>query len=428
MTHSDLWRGTEPDAREFSRRHIGPDAAETEAMLREIGAPDLDTLIAQTVPASILEDVASDLPPGLTETEVLERLRAIAGENQVLTSLIGQGYHGTILPPVIQRNILENPAWYTAYTPYQPEISQGRLEALLNFQTLVCDLTGLDVANASLLDEATAAGGAMALARRVSHAKVQGFFVDHDTHPQTLAVLRTRAEPLGWTLIVGDPSSDLDASAVFGALLSYPGSGGAVRDHRDAIGRLHQAGAIVAMAADPLALTLLTPPGALGADIAIGSMQRFGVPMGYGGPHAAYMRCATPASGRSPAGWSACRSTAMASPRFAWRCRPRAAYPAREGDLEHLHRPGAAGSDRRDVCGLSRACRAARDRAAHAPTDHDPRRRAARAGCVRPPHGVLRYADRGCRRGCGPRARTRARARHQSAPLSRRPADRHQPR
>ncbi len=289
MSNSTLWQDTAPDAAAFSRRHIGPDAGETAAMLDAIGAPDLASLIAQTVPASILEDVPADFATGLTETEVLARLRAIAGENQVLTSLIGQGYHGTILPPVIQRNILENPAWYTAYTPYQPEISQGRLEALLNFQTLVCDLTGLDVANASLLDEATAAAEAMALARRVSSSKARGFFIDSDTHPQTIAVLRTRAEPLGWELVVGDPATELDPKAVFGALLSYPGSSGALRDHRVAIDALHEAGAIVTMAADPLALTLLTPPGELGADIAIGSMQRYGVPMGYGGPHAAYM-------------------------------------------------------------------------------------------------------------------------------------------
>jgi glycine dehydrogenase len=288
-TGSDFWQGTTPDATAFAGRHIGPDAAETAAMLQAVGADDLDALIAQTVPASILEGLRADATPGLGETEVLARLRAIAAENRVLTSLIGQGYHGTIVPPVIQRNILENPAWYTAYTPYQPEIAQGRLEALLNFQTMVCELTGLDVANASLLDEATAAAEAMALAQRVARVKATGFFVDSDTHPQTIAVLRTRAEPLGWKLIVGDPATDLEPAELFGALLHYPGSSGVLRDHRGTITALHAAGAIVAMAADPLALTLLTPPGALGADIAIGSMQRFGVPMGYGGPHAAYL-------------------------------------------------------------------------------------------------------------------------------------------
>ena len=192
-------------------------------------------------------------------------------------------------PPVIQRNILENPAWYTAYTPYQPEISQGRLEALLNFQTMVCDLTALDVANASLLDEATAAAEAMALCQRAARSKATAFFVDHHAHPQTIDVVRTRAEPLGWTVIVGDPFADLDPASVFGALFQYPGSYGHVPDFAGPIAALHAAGALACVAADPLALTLLKPPGEMGADIAIGSTQRFGVPLGFGGPHAAYM-------------------------------------------------------------------------------------------------------------------------------------------
>jgi glycine dehydrogenase len=216
-------------------------------------------------------------------------MRELAAQNQIFTSLIGQGYSGTILPPVIQRNILENPAWYTAYTPYQPEISQGRLEALFNFQTMISDLTGLDVANASLLDEATAAAEAMALAERVSQVKTKSFFVDHEVHPQTLAVLRTRAEPLGWTLIVGDPLTGLAGADVFGGILQYPGTTGVVRDLRPAIAALRGKGALAIVAADPLALALLASPGELGADIALGSAQRFGVPMGYGGPHAAYM-------------------------------------------------------------------------------------------------------------------------------------------
>ena len=245
--------------------------------------------MAETLPSSIRQQAPLDLGSALSETEALAHMGELAAQNQVFTSLIGQGYSGTILPAVIQRNILENPAWYTAYTPYQPEISQGRLEALFNFQTMICDLTGLDVANASLLDEATAAAEAMALAERASQVKAKSFFVDAEVHPQTLAVLRTRAEPLGLHLIVGDPLADLAHAEVFGGLLQYPGTSGAVRDLRGAIAALRAKGALAIVAADLLALTLLASPGELGADIAIGSAQRFGVPMGYGGPHAAYM-------------------------------------------------------------------------------------------------------------------------------------------
>src|SRR5690348_3692033 len=273
----------------FVRRHIGPSARDVAAMLETVGASSLGELMSQTLPSSIRQKAPLDLGPALSETEALGHMRELAAQNQVFTSLIGQGYSGTILPAVIQRNILENPAWYTAYTPYQPEISQGRLEALFNFQTMICDLTGLDVANASLLDEATAAAEAMALAERASPVKAKSFFVDSDVHPQTLAVLRTRAEPLGWSLIVGDPATDLAKADVFGALLQYPGSSGAVRDLRPAIAILRSKGALAVVAADLLSLTLLASPGELGADIAIGSAQRFGVPMGYGGPHAAYM-------------------------------------------------------------------------------------------------------------------------------------------
>src|SRR4051794_14789911 len=273
----------------FARRHIGPSPRDVEAMLDTVGAGSLAALIGETLPASIRQQRPLQLGPAASETEALAHMQAVAAQNQVFTSLIGQGYAGTILPPVIQRNILENPAWYTAYTPYQPEISQGRLEALFNFQTMICDLTGLDVANASLLDEATAAAEAMALAERASQVKAKSFFVDSDTHPQTLALLRTRAEPLGWNLIVGDPLTDLDKAEVFGALLQYPASSGAVRDLRPAITALRAKGGLAVVAADLLALTLIASPGELSADIAIGSAQRFGVPMGYGGPHAASM-------------------------------------------------------------------------------------------------------------------------------------------
>ncbi|SIO43028.1 glycine dehydrogenase (decarboxylating) alpha subunit /glycine dehydrogenase (decarboxylating) beta subunit [Bradyrhizobium erythrophlei] len=276
-------------ATHFVRRHIGPSPRDITAMLKTVGARSLSALMGQTLPSSIRQQAPLDLGRALSETEALAHMGELAAQNQVFTSLIGQGYSGTILPAVIQRNILENPAWYTAYTPYQPEISQGRLEALFNFQTMICDLSGLDVANASLLDEATAAAEAMALAERASQVKTKSFFVDAEVHPQTLAVLLTRAEPLGWTLIVGDPLTDLDSADVFGAVLQYPGTSGAVRDLRPAIATLRAKGALAVVAADLLALTLLASPGELGADIAVGSAQRFGVPMGYGGPHAAYM-------------------------------------------------------------------------------------------------------------------------------------------
>src|ERR1700733_15927947 len=273
----------------FARRHIGPAPRDVAAMLQALGSTSLSALMAETLPSSIRQSASLDLGQALTETEALAHMSELAARNQVFTSLIGQGYHGTILPAVIQRNILENPAWYTAYTPYQPEISQGRLEALFNYQTMICDLSGLDVANASLLDEATAAAEAMALAERAANGKTNSFFVDSEVHPQTLAVLRTRAEPLGWQVIVGAPLTDLEGAEVFGALLQYPGTTGAVRDLRPAISTLRAKGALAIVAADLLALTLLASPGELGADIAIGSAQRFGVPMGYGGPHAAYM-------------------------------------------------------------------------------------------------------------------------------------------
>ena len=279
---------TEP-ATTFVRRHIGPSPADVAAMLKTVGSPSLSSLMAETLPASIRQQKPLNLGRALSETEALAHMGELAARNEVFTSLIGQGYSGTLLPAVIQRNILESPAWYTAYTPYQPEISQGRLEALFNFQTMITDLTGLDVANASLLDEATAAAEAMTLAERAGTAKTKSFFVDHEVHPQTLAVLRTRAEPLGIKLIVGDPGTDFGRVEVFGGLLQYPGTSGAVRDLKGAIAALKAKGALAIIAADLLALTLLASPGELGADIAIGSAQRFGVPMGYGGPHAAYM-------------------------------------------------------------------------------------------------------------------------------------------
>ena len=273
-----------------NRRHIGPSPSEMAEMFEVLGVKDLDELIEQTVPASLRQEKPLDFGKPKSERELLYHMRQVAKKNKVYTTMIGQGFYGTVCPPAIQRNILENPAWYTAYTPYQPEISQGRLEALLNYQTMVTDLTGLDIANASLLDEATAAAEAMTMAQRVAKSKATGFFVDENCHPQNIAVMKTRAEPLGIEIVVGCPD-DLDPEAVFGAIFQYPGTYGHVRDFTDEIARLHEAKAIGIVIADPLALTILKEPGAMGADIAVGSTQRFGVPMGFGGPSAAYMAC-----------------------------------------------------------------------------------------------------------------------------------------
>jgi glycine dehydrogenase len=275
----------------FVDRHVGPRPAELETMLAAIGVGSLDELAERSLPASIRdsEAVPSSLPPAATESEALAELRALAARNTVTVPMIGLGYAGTVIPPVIRRNVLENPAWYTAYTPYQPEISQGRLEVLLTFQTVVSDLTGLPVAGASLLDEATAAAEAMTLLRRAGRSKSPRFVVDADTLPQTVAVMRTRAEPLGIELVVADLADGLPEGQLFGLLLSYPGASGAVRDPSALIEAAHERGALVAVAADLLALTLLTPPGELGADAVVGTTQRFGVPLGYGGPHAGYL-------------------------------------------------------------------------------------------------------------------------------------------
>ncbi|MBX8470674.1 MULTISPECIES: aminomethyl-transferring glycine dehydrogenase [unclassified Pseudomonas] len=275
------------DPHAFLRRHLGPDAAEQQAMLDSLGLGSRVELIEQTVPPGIRLNRELDLPPALDEQAALAKLRGYAEQNQVWTSLIGMGYHGTLTPTVILRNVLENPGWYTAYTPYQPEIAQGRLEALLNFQQLTIDLTGLELANASLLDEATAAAEAMALAKRVAKSKSNLFFVDENCHPQTISVVQTRAEGFGFELIV-DAVDNLKQHQVFGALLQYPDTHGEVRDLRPLIDHLHAQQALACVAADLLSLLLLTPPGELGADVVFGSSQRFGVPMGYGGPHAAF--------------------------------------------------------------------------------------------------------------------------------------------
>ncbi|HLO84931.1 MAG TPA: aminomethyl-transferring glycine dehydrogenase [Nostocaceae cyanobacterium] len=278
----------QPNIPDFIQRHIGPKADDIQQMLEVLGFVSLDDLIEKTVPQAIRLEGALELPAAQSEYAALGKLKQIAAKNQVYRSYIGMGYYDCITPPVIQRNILENPGWYTAYTPYQPEIAQGRLEALLNFQTMIIDLTGLEIANASLLDEGTAAAEAMSLSYGVSKNKANSYFVSRECHPQTIDVLQTRANPLGIKLIIGDHQSFDFSEPIFGAVLQYPASDGTIYDYRSFIEKAHAVGALVTVAADPLSLTLLTPPGELGADIAVGSTQRFGIPLGFGGPHAAY--------------------------------------------------------------------------------------------------------------------------------------------
>ncbi|MBT5413731.1 MAG: aminomethyl-transferring glycine dehydrogenase [Rhodospirillaceae bacterium] len=273
---------------DFVGRHIGPNDQEIEDMLGLLGLPSLDSLSEKAMPASIMAEKPMDLPDSRTEAETLTRIGEMAARNRVVKNMIGLGYYDTITPPVIQRNVLENPGWYTAYTPYQPEISQGRLEALLNFQTMILELTGMDLANASLLDEGTAAAEAMAFARNLSKSESNVFFVDADCLPQTIAVVETRARPIGIEVVVGDPWSDLDGQDCFGVLVQYPGASGRVRDLKPVVEAAHAKGALVTAAADLLALVLLSPPGEAGVDAVVGNSQRFGVPLGFGGPHAGY--------------------------------------------------------------------------------------------------------------------------------------------
>ena len=273
----------------FANRHIGSSPAQRQYMLDYLGVDDMECLLEQVVPSNIRRQSEMAIDEGLSELAALKKLRNLARENKRLKSFIGQGYYNTITPSVIQRNILENPAWYTAYTPYQAEISQGRMEAMINFQTMVADLTGLPLANASMLDEATACAEAMSFCKRVSKSKSNTFFVANDCHPRNIELVQTRAKPLNIEIVVGDPLNDLESLDVFGVLLQYPNTYGGYSDYSEIIETAHNNKALVAVSADLLALTLLKPPGEMGADIAIGNTQRFGVPLGYGGPHAAYM-------------------------------------------------------------------------------------------------------------------------------------------
>lgn len=306
----------------FVRRHVGTDPAAQATMLAALGLDSLEEALARAVPGTILLDPRTDdaLGSGATEQEVLEELRDLARDITVRTSSLGEGYYGTLTPPVIQRNVLENPAWYTAYTPYQPEISQGRLEAPLTYQTMVADLTGLDIANSSMLDEATAAAEGMLLARRATRSKNPRFVVDADVFGATLAVVRGRAEAVGIDLVVADlsdPASAQEALAdgAFGILLQHPGASGRIWDPAPVIERIHAIKGLAVVATDLLALTLLTPPGELGADVAVGSSQRFGVPMGFGGPHAGFMAVHKGLERRLPGvSWGSPRTPPATSP------------------------------------------------------------------------------------------------------------------
>ena len=309
---------------QFSDRHIGPRPGDISTMLEAVGAESIEHLMSETIPSSIRMRGKLNLPAALSEPEALRSLGETASRNRVMTSLIGLGYYNVHVPSVIRRQVLENPAWYTAYTPYQPEISQGRLEALLNFQTMVSDLTGMDVSNASLLDEGTAAAEAMTMARRISRRRrALRFWVDADTFPQTIEVIRARARWMDIDVVVAHPDEmDFLDGESFGVLFHYPGAGGEVPDLIPTVEEARAAGMVVVVATDLLALTLLSPPGEWGADIAVGSSQRFGVPMMFGGPHAG---SSPPWSGTSalfPGGWRDCRRTQTETLPFVWRSKP----------------------------------------------------------------------------------------------------------
>ena len=379
----------------FLRRHNGPGAEEAREMLGTLGFPSLDSLIDGAVPSQIRLQKSLDLPAAKGEHETLAELRAIAAKNQVFRSFIGAGYSDCITPPVIQRNILENPGWYTAYTPYQAEIAQGRLEALLNFQTMMIDLTGMEIANASLLDEATAAAEAMAMCHAIrKDAGAHAFFVSQDCHPQTIDVIRTRAEPLGIKVIVGNESAFRFEEKIFAVLLQYPATHGAIRDHSPFIEKVHAANALAIVAADILSLTLIKPPGEFGADVAVGSTQRFGVPLGFGGPHAAYFATRDEFKRHMPGRLVGVSHDAEGRPAYRLAANARATHPPRQSHEQHLHGPGSPRRDRLDVRRLPRPGGAETDRKACSCDDSDPRIHVARTRLRDRRGAILRHTAR----------------------------------
>jgi glycine cleavage system pyridoxal-binding protein P len=391
----------------FADRHIGPTADERAKMLAVVGYGSLDDLVAAALPQSIRSDAPLAVPAAATEDEVLGELRDRAGRNRVLTPMIGLGWHDTVTPPVLRRAILENPGWYTAYTPYQPEISQGRLEALLNFQTVVADLTALPVAGASLLDESTAAAEAMSLCRRSTKSTSRRFIVDTECHPHTLAVMLTRAEPIGIDIEVADLAEGLPEGEYFGVLVAYPGSTGRLFDPTDLVAEAHRRGALVAATTDLLALTLLRPPGEWGADIAVGSAQRFGVPMGFGGPHAGFMAVRSGLERGLPGRLVGVSVDADGAPAYRLALQTREQHIRREKATSNICTAQVLLAVRR----LPRAGRPHRDRPPGPHQGDQPRRRARgrrrRAGASRGLRHRHRDDPRPGRRGGGRRARGR---------------------
>jgi len=339
----------------FIHRHIGPNTADVRSMLDLLGYKTIEELIDATIPADIRMKRSLQIGEAPGEFELLAELKTIASKNKVYRSLIGMGFNDTITPPVILRNIMENPGWYTQYTPYQAEIAQGRLEALINFQTMVSDLTGLPLANASLLDESTAAAEAMMMCRSI-HEGRNGFFIAQDCHPQTITVVKGRARALGIECRAGDPGSlltDVSLDKLFGILVQYPTTDGRVVDYTQLIQKVHAAGVGVVFAADLLALTLIKSPGEFGADIAIGSTQRFGVPLGFGGPNAAYMSTRIEYARKMPGRLVGVSKDAQGNPAYRLAIQTRATHSPGKSHEQHLHRPGSPGDHGRDVRGLS---------------------------------------------------------------------------
>jgi glycine cleavage system pyridoxal-binding protein P len=357
----------------FVDRHIGPRQKDIDSMLATIGMASIEELIAKTIPASIRLKQDLDLPEAMTEAEFAAHIREVGAKNKLYRSYIGLGYYDCIVPNVVKRNVLENPGWYTAYTPYQAEIAQGRLEALLNFQTMICDLTGLEIANASLLDEATAASEAMimlynARSRAQQKAGVSKFFVSTDCFPQTIDLLVTRSRPLGIELVIGDHEEVHITEEFYGAMLQYPAKNGEVKSLAAFTEKVHAVGAFVAVAADIMSLVLLQSPGSWGADVVLGNSQRFGVPMGYGGPHAAFFACKDDFKRIIPGRIIGVSEDSPRPPCIAHGLAdPRAAHQARQGHEQHLHRAGTVGHHGEHVCRVSWPCRTAQHRHQHPP-------------------------------------------------------------